>query len=33
MVEMEMKDLYDRGQITSAEREAVANTSGQLIKY
>jgi hypothetical protein len=30
MVEMEMKDLYDRGQITSAEREAVANTSGQL---
>ena len=28
MVEMEMKDLYDKGQITLAEREAVANTSG-----
>jgi hypothetical protein len=30
MVEMEMKELYDKGQITSAEREAIANTSGTL---
>jgi len=29
MVEMEMKELYDKGQITSAEREAIANTSGK----